>query len=30
MIRLTVQEPSGIVGAVVGEFEKGLEGQAKI
>lgn len=29
-IRLTVQESSGLVGAVVGEFEKGLECQAKI
>lgn len=25
MIRLTVQEPSGRVGGVVGEFEKDLE-----
>ena len=30
MIRLTVQEPSGLVGTVVGDFEKGLERQAKI
>lgn len=30
MIRLTVQEPSGRVGGVVGEFEKDLECQAKI
>ena len=30
MIRLTVQEPSEIVAAVVGESEKGLERQAKI
>ena len=29
MIRLTVQEPSGILGAVAGEFEKDLECQAK-
>ena len=29
-IRFTLQEASGIVGAVVGEFKKGLECQAKI
>lgn len=29
MIRLTVQEPRGMVGAAVGKFEKGLECQAK-